>query len=404
MSQMVQIGSLESNERGAFKIGPFGSSLKKSELVKAGIPVAGIENVLPNRFEKNFRRFISPEKLKELADYEIRAADILVTTMGTIGRAAVAPPDLGRAIIDSHLFRMRLDRNRVYPQYLCYALNSGFVAIQLSRNARGAIMEGLNTTILRECVVPLPSLPEQQRIAGILEQADRLCRTRRYSLELSDTFLPAALLDFFGHPFRNPNGWETQKLEDVCAGEDVVKAGPFGSSLKKESYSNSGIRIYGQEQVIAGDFTVGNYYISKEMFEDFTAYEVRPGDVLISLVGTFGKVVVVPEGIERGIINPRLLKVSPLRDRVAPVFLAALIEHPTTQLELLRMSHGGTMGILNATLLREMRVIVPPLALQQRFAELVEWHERLRAGQREALRQAEHLFQSLLHRAFTTGI
>src|SRR2546422_953910 len=121
----VKIGSLASSESGAFKIGPFGSSLKKSELVNVGIPVAGIENVLPNHFERGFRRFITRTKFDELSDYEIRGGDVLVTTMGTIGRAAVAPPDIGRAIIDSHLFRMRFDTARVHPQYLCHALNSG---------------------------------------------------------------------------------------------------------------------------------------------------------------------------------------------------------------------------------------------------------------------------------------
>ena len=59
------------------------------------------------------------------------------------------------------------------------------------------------------------------------------------------------------------------------------------------------------------------------------------------------------------------------------------------------------MGILNALLLRPLRVIVPPLALQQKFVSLVERHERLRATQREVLRQIEHLFQTLPHQAFS---
>jgi type I restriction enzyme S subunit len=108
----------------------------------------------------------------------------------------------------------------------------------------------------------------------------------------------------------------------------------------------------------------------------------------------------VPENIERGIINPRLLKLSPRPERLNSTFLANLIQHPVTQRELLRMSHGGTMGILNAGQLRELRVITPPLTLQQKFAALVEQVERLCAVQREALRQAEHLFQTLLNHAF----
>ncbi len=58
---------------------------------------------------------------------------------------------------------------------------------------------------------------------------------------------------------------------------------------------------------------------------------------------------------------------------------------------------------LNQTIIEELKIPVPPLPLQTRFAELVARHERLRSVQRESLRQAEHLFQSLLHRAFNIG-
>jgi type I restriction enzyme S subunit len=95
------------------------------------------------------------------------------------------------------------------------------------------------------------------------------------------------------------------------------------------------------------------------------------------------------------------LKVSPQPQKLDSVFLANLIEHPLTQRQLTIMSHGGTMGILNAGLLKEMKTIVPPLPLQQKFARVVQQFERLRAQQREHERQAEHLFQTLLQRAFT---
>ena len=152
----VKIEALAHPEPGSFKIGPFGSSLKKDELVRYGVPVAGIENVLPNRFTTSFRKFITKEKYEELSHYSVRHGDVLVTTMGTIGRAAVVPKSVGTCIIDSHLFRMRVDQSKVYPPYLCFAIN-GYEGLkaQLARTSRGAIMEGINTTILKECSIPL---------------------------------------------------------------------------------------------------------------------------------------------------------------------------------------------------------------------------------------------------------
>jgi type I restriction enzyme S subunit len=186
----------------------------------------------------------------------------------------------------------------------------------------------------------------------------------------------------------------------LCDGKYGVKAGPFGSSLKKECYTTSGYRVYGQEQVIAGDFTIGDYYISKEKFEALRACEVKAGDVLISLVGTFGKVVVVPDGIEPGIINPRLLKISPKKKKVDSVFLATLLQQASVQSLLLQMSHGGTMGILNAGLLKQLRVPLPPVRLQREFAERVAEVRALETAQAQSRQRLEALFASLLDRAF----
>ena len=74
----VKIGDLALNEHGAFKIGPFGSSLKKSELVDSGVPVVGIETGLPNHFEKGYRRFVAPAEYQDYAEYQMLLSDVLV--------------------------------------------------------------------------------------------------------------------------------------------------------------------------------------------------------------------------------------------------------------------------------------------------------------------------------------
>jgi type I restriction enzyme, S subunit len=326
----------------------------------------------------------------------MRPGDVLISRMADpIGRACIVPRLPFRTVTAVDVSILRVDESVADRRFITHLCNSRLVRNQVDKVARGTTRSRITRIELGEIRIPLPGVFEQHRIAGQLEEAGHLRRIRRHALELSDAFMHAAFLELFGDPVRNTKGWDVERLEDVCASKGGIKAGPFGSSLKKEAYSKSGIRIYGQEQVIAGDFSIGDYYISLEMFEKFRSYEVRPGDLLLSLVGTFGKAVVVPEIIERGIINPRLLKISPLRDQLDSVFLAQLIQHPIVQASLERMSHGGTMGILNAGLLKEVRVIVPPLSLQRQFTALRTRHMRLRALQRESLRQTEHFFQTL---------
>jgi type I restriction enzyme S subunit len=394
-TQRVQVGQLALDDRGAFKIGPFGSSLKKSELVSSGIPVVGIENVMPNQFIKGFGRFITPKKFEELSNYEILPGDILVTTMGTIGRAAILPSDLGRAIFDSHLFRMRVDTTQVYPSYLCYAINSDLVALQLSQMARGAIMEGLNTTILRECKIPLPSLPEQKRVVGLLEHADRLRRIRLYALELSETFLPASFLVLFGDPVNNERGWQTITLESasvkITDGEHlnprfVTTGFPI---VMAEQVEGSGVNLESCKLVSTEDF---NKFIKK--------CEPKAGDILVVSRGaTIGRTCVVNTKKQFCLMGSVIL-IRPDSTVVNPYFLSSHLKSISFLRVLRTTSAASAQQAIYIAHLKDKVIVVPPMSLQMHFAGLVHQHDRLLSNQRETLRQAEHLFQTLLHQSF----
>jgi len=108
-----------------------------------------------------------------------------------------------------------------------------------------------------------------------------------------------------------PEGWGWVKLAHIQSHDNyAVKAGPFGSALKKEFYVHDGYKIYGQEQVIRGDSEYGNYFVDASKYKELSSCAVKPFDILISLVGTIGKVLVLPETAKPGIINPRLVKIT----------------------------------------------------------------------------------------------
>lgn len=390
----VKIDDLASPEPGSFKIGPFGSSLKKDEIFKEGIPVVGIENVLNNEFTPPFRRHIKDNKYKELYQYTIRAGDVLVTTMGTIGYAAVVPDNVGDMIIDSHLFRMRVDQSKVYPRYLCYAINYyDGIKQHLQQMSRGAIMEGLNTTILKECTLPLPHLPEQQRIAAILAKADRVRRLRQYALELSGAYLQAVFLEMFGDPVTNPKGWETVRLDSKI---EFLTSGSRGWA---QYYSKTGaiflrIQNIGTNQLLLDDLA----YVQVPNTAEGKRTQVRAGDLLLSITADLGRTTVIPANFPEAYINQHLALVR-LKD-IDPTFVAEFISTPGGQAQISQLDRAGVKSGLNFDDIRGLQIFVPPTRLQQQFVQVVQKHERIQAQQREALRQAEHLFQTLLHKAF----
>ncbi|MCJ7617875.1 MAG: restriction endonuclease subunit S, partial [Desulfobacterales bacterium] len=202
-----------------------------------------------------------------------------------------------------------------------------------------------------------------------------------------------------------PEGWIYTNFEQIADGTpNSLKAGPFGSALKKDFYVPNGYKIYGQEQVIRGDPFYGDYYIDEKHYEKLKSCAIKPGDILISLVGTVGKVLILPFGIEPGIINPRLVKLSLDRRVVNYTYIKAYLESPNVRHYFSLVSHGGTMDILNLTVLKELPIPLPPFKEQNVIVSEVERclsiSDKMEETITESLQKAEALRQSILKKAF----
>jgi type I restriction enzyme S subunit len=272
---------------------------------------------------------------------------------------------------------------------------------EILRNAGGAAQPNISTNSIGKFQIPLPSLETQKKIAAILDAADVYRQKTKTLIEKYDQLAQSLFLDMFGDTWSNPKGWKVMFVEEVANNKKhSIKAGPFGSSLKKEFYVERGYKIYGQEQVIKDDLSFGDYYIDERKFKELENCKVSEGDVLISLVGTYGKISVVPENFEPGIINPRLMKISPNKNIIRPDFLKKLLQNSGAKIQMKNQSRGGTMDIINVGIMRKIEIPVPPIQLQNQFADRIQLIERQKQQAQASLKKAEDLFNSLLQRAF----
>lgn len=172
-------------------------------------------------------------------------------------------------------------------------------------------------------------------------------------------------------PFDIPESWKWVRFGEL----GNYKKGPFGSALTKSMFVPKGdnsIKVYEQKNAIQKDANVGEYYIDKSYFESkMTGFEVVSGDIIVSCAGTIGETFVLPENIEKGIINQALMRMRIFNPIFIPYFL--IFFDVVLKQNAIASSKGSAIkNIPPFDILKKYLVPLPPLAEQKRIVEKLE--------------------------------
>lgn len=371
---ILRLEKLAAKERAAIKIGPFGSQLKKTELVDSGVHVVGIENVLSNKFDGLGNRFITEEKFQTLKSVEVLPGDILITMMGTIGEVAIVPEGTCRSIMDSHLLRFRPNLDLCTPEYIAWLIkgNTGTRAA-LNGRAHGAIMKGLNSSIIKSLPATLPPHSEQKKIIEILDQADRLRKLRGDADIKVQRILLALFFKMFGDPVTNPKCLKKKKLADLIK----VKSGNF---LPAKNMDPKGqFPVYGGNGI--------NGYHSEYMFE--------VPKIVLGRVGIYCGAVHYTE--PNCWVTDNALYVAEHSDKLHNRYLAEALRVANLN----KYASRAGQPLISGSRIYPVEIFVPTIEDQERFAIRVAAIYKAEKHQDSSRSYLERLFSVLLHNAFT---
>ena len=303
---------------------------------------------------------------------------------------------------------LHINTDLVLPKYIYYLLQT--IHIEHSTHKRYWIQQ------FSKVKVDIPSIPEQERIVSQIEetlsQLDSAVETLKKTKQQLEVYRQAVLREAFNgnltknwRIINNCSEWSIVNITAIIKDDkNSLKAGPFGSALKKSCYVPYGYKVYGQEQVIAGDETIGDYYIDKSKYKELYNCRVHPHDILISLVGTVGKVLILSDFCTKGVINPRLIKVSLNESIMTPKFFKYYFESAYLKSLYKLKTHGATMDVLNMGMIKELPF--PLCSLNEQFQIIEEIEKRyilinnIDSTIDRLFQQAEALRQSILKQAF----
>ena len=395
------LAAVAARQPNAIVDGPFGSSLKLSDYVETGVPVLQGKNITNDRFRWLDVRFISEAKANELRRSATRVGDVLMVKIGSIGYSAVVESLHGfeLAIIPANLAKMTPDPARVDTDYLHHWMRTATVKTYLQSSASKTAQPALSLGKIRELPLPLPPLPEQRRIAAILDQADTLRAKRREALAQLDSLTQSIFMEMFGDYRDDEVRWPARPMEEIAAETAiglVRSAEQFGLDYAVPYVRMNAVGPHGE--------FLPNLVLRTDVTEDeFRRYQLRPGDFLFNTRNSrelVGKTALFRE-LGPYVFNNNLMRIRFI-DGVQPEYVAAAFQTPYIQREL-EIRKAGTTSVF-AIYARELKTVpvpVPPWPLQQTFATRIQSVESLKATHRAALAELDALFASLQHRAFT---
>ena len=280
------------------------------------------------------------------------------------------------------------------PRFLFrYLQSQSFVRAMVSQ-ATGASYPAVSDKIVRDTKLPAYSYEEQIQIANVLDATANIISKRKHQLQKLDELVKARFVELFGDPISNPHGFDKVDLSELAD----IKIGPFGSLLHKEDYIEGGYALLNPSHIIDGKIAPDSKLtVSREKYEELSAYHLKAGDVVMGRRGEMGRCAVVPcDGYLCG-TGSLLIRT---KGDVTADYIQKIISFPSFKKAIEDMAVGQTMPNLNVPIVSSFQIIKPPIEVQHSYYAFVEQTNKSKVAVQKALDETQLLFDSLMQKYF----
>jgi len=334
---------------------------------------------------------------------KLKLGDIIIEKSGgspkqPVGRVVFFDAKSDDIFLCNNFTAILRPQNTVFPKFLFYSLFYNHLikkTLKFQNKTTGILNLQLERYLNEK--VTIPSLPEQKRIADLLDKVDSVRQKRKESITLLDELLRSMFLDMFGDPVRNEKGWEKKQFKSIVEDYD------YGLSNKADE-DNTGIPMLRMNNITyEGRIDISKLkYINKSKF-DFQKYKLIKNDFLFNRTNSpelVGKCSVWNSEQEITFAG-YLIRFRFVKNIANPYFVSHYFNSSFGKKFLYTKARPSiNMSNISASTLMGFPILIPPIKLQTQFAKIVEQVEVTKAGMEESLREMDNQFEGLMQKAF----
>lgn len=316
--------------------------------------------------------------------------DLILAREAPVGGICRVPPNV-HPVLGQRTVLLRPSDAAADSKFLLYRLAAPDMQGRMHEKATGATVPHLNMADIRSFVVPgVPSLGEQRRRAAVLGAFDDLIAINERRIELLEGLARSLYREWFVR-FRFPGyggallvetqlgsipeGWSVAPISELASDQKwAVTSGPFGSKLGRKDYVENGVPVIrGLNLALGGGFVDDGFvFVSEAKADTLASSTTRPGDIVLTQRGTLGQVGLVPTDARfpRYVISQSQMKIT-VGATTSRQYLYAMLRATDTEQRIQNMAMTAGVPHINLALLREMRIVVPPVLVQAAFETLM---------------------------------
>lgn len=357
------------------------------DFMDEGVPFINAGHIVGGDIDFTSMNYISEEKYNKLGSGKVLNGDMLFCLRGSLGKRAIVK-DIYCGAIASSLVIIRCNEV-LLNKYLFHYLGSHSVQDLVARNDNGSSQPNLSAKSVSNFPIPIPPLSEQSKIVSELDCLSGIIEKKRQQLKELDALAQSIFYEMFGNPVENERGWEVKKLGDIA---NISSGGT--PSRKKNEYFTGDINWYSAGELNSLYLSDSVEKITKDAIDKSAAKLFKANSLLVGMYDT--------AAFKLGILrkdsasNQACANVELHFDNVVWMYyLLSLMKE-----EALKYRHGIRQKNLNVGFIKSFMVPLPPLPLQQTFAQKIEAIEQQKALIKQSIAEVETLFNARMQEYF----